>query len=179
MATFVIWVVKLMLMKEYHYPSHKQYSTKPHPQPNRYWRKNASQFWIKRIDFLLSTYGIYVSYDTVLGFRHSGAYYAGNQEILFANLRHNGGQISALPQYIQAKWNTRDPFSCIQFSQSDNTDGTCVNDPSDLMIIPRLSKHEVKNLKLSELNPVNIVHFYGQEETNSFLLKCNKKRDGV
>ena len=56
-------------------------------------------------------------------------------------------------------------FLAIQFSQSDNTDGTHVNDSQDPQdLIPRLSKHEIKNLKLSELNPVNIVHFHGEKK---------------
>ena len=33
-----------------------------------------------------------------------------------------------------------------------------------LQVEKALSKHEVKNLKLSELNPVNIVHFYGEKK---------------
>ena len=53
------------------------------------------RFGSKELISLLSSYGICVSYDEVLRFRQSAAYYTGNQEILSGNLRPNGGPISA------------------------------------------------------------------------------------
>ena len=110
------------------------------------------RFGSKELLSLLSSYGICVSYDEVLRFRQSSAYYTGNQEILSGNLRHNGGPISDWIDNFDLKIFTPNGMRethclAIQFSQSDNTDGT--QDPQDL--IPRWSKHEVKNLKLSEL----------------------------
>ena len=124
------------------------------------------RFGSKELISLLSSYGICISYDEVLRFRQSAAYYTGNQEILSGNLRRNGGPISAWIDHFDLNMFTpnemRETHPAIQCSQSDNTDETHVNDPQDPQnLIPRLSKHEVKNLKLSELNPVNIVHFYG------------------
>ena len=115
------------------------------------------RFGSKELLSLLSSYGICVSYDEVLSFRQSAAYYTGNQEILSGNLRRNGGPISAWIDNFDLKIFTPNGMQethclAIQFSQSDNTDGTHVNDPQDPQdLIPRWSKHEVKNLKLSEL----------------------------
>ena len=94
------------------------------------------RFGSKELISHLSSYGICVSYDEVLRFRQSAAYYTGNQEILSGNLRPNGGPISAWIDNFDLKLFTPNGMRethclAIQFSQSENTDGTHVNDPQD------------------------------------------------
>ncbi len=113
---------------------------------------------------LLHRYGILVTYDEVLRFRVYVAKYFGTRKYISRELRMNGTQICYwIDNY---DFHTYTPnvkrethAMTIEFTQQSLNEDE--DDTGDSVIIPRVSKTEMKTTKLSKLAPVDVHHYHG------------------
>ncbi|MES9884496.1 MAG: hypothetical protein ABW185_26930, partial [Sedimenticola sp.] len=125
------------------------------------------RFGSKELVSLLHQSGITVSYDEVLRFRTSVAIYTGNQPYTFRGLSENDGKLASWVDNYDL--NIFTPNGCrethalaVEVTQQPliRVDENADIEPAD-PIIPRVSKAEVDQTKLSEVSPIAIQHYEG------------------
>ena len=123
------------------------------------------KFGSKELITLLHAYGITSSYDEIVRFRKSVATYTANQPYTFRGLKTNGGTIGSWVDNYDL--NVFTPNGCrethalaIELTQHplecDNED-----DQMESVVIPRLSKEAISDIKLSELSAIDLQHYQG------------------
>jgi hypothetical protein len=126
------------------------------------------KFGSKELLTLLHDYGITATYDEVLRFRTSVAIYTGSQPYKLRGLQENGGTLGAWVDNYDL--NIFTPNGCrgthalvIEVTQQppdDEDENQGANGLQNPMI-PRVSKSDMKNTKLSELSPIIMQHYQG------------------